>query len=158
MARHFSESSSDSEFSDENSQDFSDSDLQVLPAFLKENSQNWISLQLSHNNFISLPQEIGSFTNLVFIDISNNGLCVLGDEITLLTKLKSFIARNNLLDDSSVPKDFGRLSVCLETLNLSGNNFTNIPLQFTELSYLKHLYLGANKITEIPSAVKFLSR
>ena len=158
MARHLSESSSDSEFHDENSQDFSDSDLQVLPAFLKENCHSWISLQLSHNNFISLPPEIGSFENLVFIDISNNGLTLICDEITKLKKLKSFVARNNLLDGLSVPKDFGLLTVCLETLNLSGNNFTNIPVQFTELSRLKHLYLGANKIHEIPSAVRHLSR
>lgn len=157
MARHLSESSSDSEFHDENSQDFSDSDLQVLPGFLKENSQNWISLQLSHNNFISLPPEIGSFENLVFIDISNNGLTQICDEITKLKKLRSFVARNNLLDGSSVPKDFGLLSVSLETLNLSGNNFIDIPLQFTELSHLKHLYLGANKINGISSAVKHLS-
>ena len=159
MARSFSESSSsDSEFHDENSQDLSDSGLQVLPSYLKENKQNWISLQLSHNSFISLPPEVGCFENLVFIDTSNNGLTVIGSEITNLKKLKTFIARNNLLDDSSIPKDFGLLSVCLETLNLSGNNFTNIPQQFTELPRLKHLYLGANKITDITATVKHLSR
>lgn len=157
VARSFSESSSDGEFHDENSQDFSDSGLQVLPNFLKDNCLNWISIQLSHNNFVALPPEIGCFENLVFIDISNNGLSVVGEEITNLRKLKTFIARNNLLDESSIPKDFGLLTVCLETLNLSGNCFTNVPLQFTELSLLKHLYLGGNKIIEIPSTVKYLS-
>lgn len=158
MARSLSESSSDGEFHDENSQDFSDSGLQVLPNFMKDNCPNWISIQLSHNNFVALPPEIGCFENLVFIDISNNGLSVVGEEITNLRKLKTFIARNNLLDEASIPKDFGLLTVCLETLNLSGNCFTNVPLQFTELSLLKHLYLGANKIVEIPSTVKYLSR
>jgi len=148
--------SSDGEFNDENSEDLSHSELQVLPQYLTADPLCWKSLQISHNDFVRFPSPVGSFLNLVNIDISNNGLTAIGREILNLKKLRTLTARNNLLDSSSLPKDFGIMS-SLETLNLSGNRFTDLPMQLTELNNLQNLYLGANKISEIPGAVKSLS-
>ena len=149
--------SSDGEFNDENSEDLSHSELQVIPNYLIVDPLCWKSVQLSHNDFVQFPIELSTFLNLVNIDLSNNGLTTIGCEIISLQKLKILTARNNLLDSTSVPKDFGMLT-SLESLNLSGNRFTQLPMQVTELVHLKNLHLGANRITEIPSAVKSLIR
>lgn len=148
-------SSSEGEFTDENAADLSYSDLEVLPSYLTSDPLCWKSVQLSHNNFLELPPEIGSFTNLVILDISNNGLTSISDSIMGLVNLRSLIARNNLLDSSSISKEFSGLT-SLEVLNFSGNRFSEFPEHVLDLTNLKSLYLGANQLTEIPSTVKNL--
>mgnify|MGYP000031194007 CR=1 FL=1 len=148
--------SSDCELSDENSVDLSHSEMDTLPNSLLTDPLCWKSVQLSHNCFVSLPNGLCTFTNLVNIDISNNGLTTIGAEILCLQKLESLTARNNLLDNTSLPKDFGTIT-SLEVINFSGNRFTELPMQLTELN-LRNLYLGANRISVIPSAVKQLKR
>ncbi|XP_052806816.1 leucine-rich repeat-containing protein 58-like [Mya arenaria] len=150
-------SDTDGEFNDENSEDLSHSELEVLPNYLKSDSLCLKSLQLSHNNFVIFPEEIGNFRNLVNIDISNNGLTNIGGALLNLTALQTFSARNNLLEASSLPKDFG-LMTSLETVNFSGNKFVDFPMQITELVELKTLYFGANQIVSIPNAVGNLKR
>lgn len=150
-------SSSDSEFNDDNSEDLSHSELNVLPNYLVHEPLCWKSLQLSHNCFVAFPKDMGTFSNLINVDISNNGLTTIGNEILHLHKLNTFTARNNLLDASSLPKDFGTMS-SLETLNFSGNRFKEFPMQLTELTNLKSLHIGANYLQAIPGAIKSLSR
>ncbi|WAR05284.1 LRC58-like protein [Mya arenaria] len=146
-------SDTDGEFNDENSEDLSHSELEVLPNYLKSDSLCLKSLQLSHNNFVIFPEEIGNFRNLVNIDISNNGLTNIGGALLNLTALQTFSARNNLLEASSLPKDFG-LMTSLETVNFSGNKFVDFPMQITELV----LYLGGNCLTEVPAALGNLQK
>lgn len=150
-------SSSDSEFNDENSEDLSHSELEVLPKYLINDPTCWKSIQLSHNNFVVFPGELGTFTNLINLDLSNNGLTSIGVEIVHLRNLNSFTARNNLLDASSLPKDFGQVT-SLESINFSGNRFTDFPMQLTELRNLKTLHIGANNLKSIPGAIKALSK
>ncbi|XP_060606499.1 leucine-rich repeat-containing protein 58-like [Ruditapes philippinarum] len=150
-------SSSDSEFNDDNSEDLSHSELEVLPKYLSEDPTSWKSIQLSHNCFVAFPGELGTFLNLINLDISNNGLTSIGMEILHLQSLTTFTARNNLLDENSLPKDFG-LVTSLETLNFSGNRFTDFPMQLTELKNLKTLHIGANNLKSIPGAIKGLSK
>lgn len=158
MAQNYAEwSSSDSEFTDENSEDLSHCELDVLPNYLLEDPFSLKSVQISHNNFVTFPKEVGAFLNLVSIDISNNGLTNIGSEILHLKKLNNLTAKNNLLDNGAIPKDFG-LMTSLETINLSGNRFSDFPMQLTEIGQLKCLFLGANQITSVPSAVKNLTR
>ncbi|KAL4229287.1 Leucine-rich repeat-containing protein 58 [Mactra antiquata] len=159
MAQNYAEwtSSSDSEFNEENSEDLSHSELEVLPNYVLEDHSNLKSLQLSHNNFVTFPKELGSFLNLVSIDISNNGLTNIGCEILYLKKLNNLTAKNNLLDNDALPKDFG-LMTSLETVNFSGNRFKEFPMQLTEIRLLKGLFLGANQISSVPSAVKNLTQ
>lgn len=148
--------SSDNDLSDENAVDLSHSEMDTLPNSLLTDPLCWKSVQLSHNCFVSFPKGLETFRNLVNIDISNNGLTTIGSEILCLKKLETLTARNNLLDSSSLPKDFGTLS-SLEIVNFSGNRFTELPMQLTELN-LKNLYLGANRISIIPTAVKQMQR
>jgi len=145
-------SSSDGEFNDENSEDLSHSELEFIPEYLSHEPLNWKSLQISHNSFTVFPEEIGTFLNLINIDISNNGLTELSECLLRLKSLQTLTARNNLLDTSSLPKDFGTLT-SLETVNFSGNKFVDFPVQLTELTSLKNLYIGANQIESLPNSL-----
>uniref|UniRef100_A0A671M4F4 Leucine-rich repeat-containing protein 58-like n=1 Tax=Sinocyclocheilus anshuiensis TaxID=1608454 RepID=A0A671M4F4_9TELE len=124
-------------------------------------------LYLCYNRMTVLPESISLFSNLEFLDISNNTLSVICEDITRLTKLKTLIAKNNRLNVFSLPKHFGSLQ--LEVLNLSGNRFEEMPSQCLQLlqkllissffllffdeqtSHLELLYLGGNQISSIPA-------
>ncbi|XP_030643129.1 leucine-rich repeat-containing protein 58 [Chanos chanos] len=112
-------------------------------------------LYLCFNRLIGLPSSICLFSNLEFLDISNNGLSVICEDITRLTKLKTLIAKNNRLDEFSLPKDFGSLQ--LEVLNLSGNRFEEVPVQFLQLQRLQSLSLGGNRLKSIPAEIENLT-
>ncbi|XP_059417553.1 leucine-rich repeat-containing protein 58-like isoform X1 [Carassius carassius] len=112
-------------------------------------------LYLCYNRMTVLPESISLFSNLEFLDISNNALSVISEDITRLNKLKTLIAKNNRLNDSSLPKDFGSLR--LEVLNLSGNRFEEMPSQCLQLLWLQSLSLGGNRLKSIPAEIKSLA-
>ncbi|XP_029385698.1 leucine-rich repeat-containing protein 58 [Echeneis naucrates] len=112
-------------------------------------------LFLSYNRLSSLPTSVTVFCNLEVLDISNNGLTAIGEGITRLTRLKTLIAKNNRLDELSLPKQFGSLQ--LEVLNFSGNRFEEIPLECTKLQRLQSLSLGGNRLKSIPAEIENLS-
>ncbi|CAL8369041.1 unnamed protein product [Arctogadus glacialis] len=121
----------------------------------EERRSDTVELYLHHNRLASLPLSVLLFSNLQLLDISNNGLSVLSEDITRLTKLKTFIAKNNRLDEASLPKEFG--SMQLETLNFSGNRFEEIPLQCTKLRRLQSLSMGGNRLRSIPAEIEDLT-
>ncbi|KAM9341938.1 leucine-rich repeat-containing protein 58 [Pholidichthys leucotaenia] len=112
-------------------------------------------LYLNYNRLGSLPSSVTLFCNLELLDISNNGLATLCEDITGLKRLKTLLAKNNRLDEFSLPKEFGSLP--LEVLNLSGNRFEEIPLQCTKLSRLQSLSVGGNRLKSIPSEIENLT-
>ena len=113
-------------------------------------------LYLNYNRLASLPSSLGVFCNLEFLDISNNGLSSICEGITRLTRLRTLVAKNNRLDEFSLPKEFGSLR--LELLNFSGNRFEEIPLQCTKLLRLQSLSLGGNRLKSIPAEIENLTR
>ncbi|CAH2218730.1 leucine-rich repeat-containing 58 [Pelobates cultripes] len=108
-------------------------------------------LLLSHNRMMVLPPQVATFSNLLLLDISNNNLAYLGEHILGLTKLRTLLAKNNRLDEFSLPKEMG--SMKLEVLNLSGNHFEEIPSQIMQLQTLKTLSLGGNRLKGIPEEI-----
>ncbi|KAL2081041.1 hypothetical protein ACEWY4_022894 [Coilia grayii] len=110
---------------------------------------------LCYNRLTVLSESISLFENLEFLDISCNALGVICDDITRLTKLRTLIAKNNRLDEFSLPKDFGSLQ--LEVLNFSGNRFEEIPTQFLQLQRLQSLSLGGNRLKTIPADIENLT-
>lgn len=113
-------------------------------------------LYLNYNRLGSLPSAVSLFCNLEFLDISNNGLTTICEGVTRLRRLRTLIAKNNRLDEFSLPKEFGSLQ--LEVLNFSGNRFEEIPLQCTKLLRLQSLSLGGNRLKSIPAEVENLTR
>lgn len=101
-------------------------------------------LILHHNNLSSFPENIVKFTGLCALDISNNGLKDLPDVFEHL-RLTHLIARNNSLDNSSLPKSF-TTNGTLKEINLSGNRLTHFPEQLFSFVNLRYLYLGGNQI------------
>ncbi|XP_041937876.1 leucine-rich repeat-containing protein 58 [Alosa sapidissima] len=112
-------------------------------------------LYICYNRLTVLPDSICLFENLEFLDISCNALTVICDDITRLTKLRTLIAKNNRLDEFSLPKEFGSLQ--LEVLNFSGNRFVEMPTQFLQLQRLQSLSLGGNRLKTIPAEIENLT-
>lgn len=138
--------------------DFSRLSLNTLnvDSVSNERKRDTKQLYLNYNRLASLPSTIGVFCNLELLDISNNGLTAICEGITRLTRLKTLIAKNNRLDEFSLPKEFGSLQ--LEVLNFSGNRFEEIPLQCTKLLRLQSLSLGGNRLKNIPAEIENLTR
>lgn len=121
----------------------------------EERKRDTKQLYLNYNRLASLPSSVSLFCNLEFLDISNNGLSAICEGITRLGRLTTLIAKNNRLDEFSLPKNFGSLQ--LEVLNFSGNRFEEIPLQCTKLRRLQSLSLGGNRLKSIPAEVENLT-
>lgn len=121
-----------------------------------ERKRDTRQLYLNYNRLASLPSSVSVFCNLEFLDISNNGLSAICEGITRLTRLKTLLAKNNRLDDFSLPKEFGSLQ--LEVLNFSGNRFEEIPLECMKLLRLQSLSLGGNRLKSIPAEIENLTR
>ncbi|XP_051983353.1 leucine-rich repeat-containing protein 58a isoform X1 [Xyrauchen texanus] len=111
-------------------------------------------LHLTYNRLSLLPPSVCLLSNLEYLDISNNVLTFIPEDIIRLTNLKTFVAKNNLLDESSFPKEFECMHV--ENLNLSGNRFEDIPIQFLKLTRLQSLSLGGNRLKSIPVEIENL--
>ena len=122
----------------------------------EERKRDTRHLYLNYNRLLSLPSSVSVFCNLEFLDISNNGLSAICEGITRLGNLRTLVAKNNRLDEFSLPKEFGCLR--LEVLNFSGNRFEEIPLQCTKLPRLQSLSLGGNRLKSIPAEIENLTR
>ncbi|KAH1084177.1 hypothetical protein J1N35_023938 [Gossypium stocksii] len=88
------------------------------------------NLDLSGNNFISIPAPLTRLSKLLFLRLSNCSMCNLGE--------------------GDIPSDISGLS-SLTDLDLSGNNIVSIPASLTRLSKLE--YLGLSKLFASPSKV-----
>lgn len=142
-------------FDEENSIDLSYSDLDSFPSFLNSRALNLISLKLDHNNITILTRQIGLYESLVTLDISDNSMTYLSDELSRLVNLRSLVAKNNKLDEDSLPKNFGSMK-SLQLVNFAGNRFTDLPTQFTELENLNRLFMGANRLKTLPESINQL--
>ncbi|MDI5966837.1 COR domain-containing protein [Streptantibioticus silvisoli] len=81
-------------------------------------------LRLSHMGLTSLPDALGSLTNLTRLDLSMNGLTVLPDFLGDLTNLTSLGLSGNELTD--LPDSLGQLAR-LDLLALAGNPWVGLP-------------------------------
>jgi len=96
-------------------------------------------LDLSDNEFTSVPAELGTLTALEHLDISNNKLTSVPAELGGLTALEHLDVSNNEL--TSVPAELGGLTA-LECLDLSGNSWlTSVPAELGGIKTLRELNL-----------------
>jgi len=138
-------------------EDLSYSDLDAFPEWLECRAGNLRSLLLNHNQIHILPRSINKYVSLLSLDISSNGLTYLAKEVTELQHLRTLTARNNQLDNDALPKDFSAMS-SLQSLNLSGNQLTEFPMQLTDVTTLRTLHIGANRIPSIPDEISNLNK
>ncbi|KAK7380472.1 hypothetical protein VNO78_32983 [Psophocarpus tetragonolobus] len=111
--------------------------------------QNLQYLDLSHNNFLwsHIPQLIGSFTNLTYLNLSFSGFggripSTLGN----LAQLQYLdLGGNDLL--GAIPFQIGNLKH-LQYLDLGDNSLSGeIPFQFGNLKQLQYLNLASNTLS-----------
>ncbi|CAH8477488.1 unnamed protein product [Schistosoma mattheei] len=135
-------------------------------------------LTLSDNELTRLPTGIGSFSNLVELDISRNDISELPASIRFCDSLQSLDVSNNplqslpagfcqlrnlrvlCLNDISIaelPEEIGSLQL-LEKLELRDNCLKSIPDSFADLIHLEFLDLGANEFQELSPVIGQLSR
>lgn len=151
------ENSSSSDFTGEYAEDLSYSSLQDIPDSVLYRASELRALSLANNQLSPcIGRRIADFRNLVKLDISNNGLFHLREEISGLIKLRTLIARNNYLCSENIPKSLAIMKT-LEVVNMSGNQFIDVPPIFFKLEKLRYLHMGANQIKELPIQIKELT-
>ncbi|XP_060530667.1 leucine-rich repeat-containing protein 58 [Cylas formicarius] len=117
----------------------------------KKPAENVEKLILHHNQLRVIPRNLVKFTNVQVLDVSNNGLASLPD-IFRHCRLTNLVAKNNLLKNDSLPKEFSEC-VQLKELNLSGNRIQRFPEQIFSFPNLRFLYLGGNGMENISKDV-----
>ena len=105
-------------------------------------------LFLRGNALRELPDEIGSLSELIELNLAdNNDLGSLPPGIGNLRNLRKLDIRYCGL--TGLPQEIGNLKN-LEFLQMWGNGFIDLPYNITELTNLKELYLKNNKLANIP--------
>lgn len=114
------------------------------------------TMLLNHNAMVALPPAVDQFQHLRVLDISNNRLTGVPGFVARLP-LTTLIAKNNLIDDDGFPKEFAH-AAHMKVLNVSGNRLSHFPEQLLAVTTLEYLYMGSNRLVEIPRDVNRLVR
>ncbi len=121
--------------------------------FLTHDFARFKSIDLSNQQLIELPAEIGKLSNLRELSLSYNQFTSLPAEISNLSKLEVLYLSSNQF--TSLPAEISNLSK-LEVLYLSSNQFTSLPAEISNLSKLEVLYLSSNQFTSLPAEISNL--
>jgi len=104
-------------------------------------------LDLSENQFTSLPPELGALSQLRELYLSCNQLTSLPSQFGKLSSLQWLNLNNNSL--TTLPPNIGLLS-SLQRLQLKKNLLLTLPYNIGQLSSLKYLDISDNKISSLP--------
>lgn len=108
-------------------------------------------LDLSNNRLEELPREIGSLASLLFLCLNRNNLEKgLPPEVGMLSSLKYLEANHCKL--KTLPDEIGGLTQ-LEVLYLLKNQLKELPAEIGNLSQLKHLNADFNCLEELPPEI-----
>lgn len=121
--------------------------LTSLPENLAQKLPNLIELYLHSNNFVIVPEAIGSLAKLQSLDLSDNALQVVCPEIGRLSCLRHLRLANNQL--KFLPAEIGDLKH-LETLDISTNRLSTLPERLHQCLSLQCLTLDRNHLRCFP--------
>lgn len=118
--------------------------LTMLPTF---DTKYLTRLNLSGNEFTTIPDEICNISTLQSLKMNSNHITNIPDDIGKLRNLKTLsLSCNNI---SSISDAIGQC-VYLQKLNLSLNEIQTLPESIGNLHKLEILYLSYNMIVVIP--------
>jgi len=120
-----------------------------LPSCIKK-LKNLEKLDLSSNELIEIPNELGSLTKLKDLNLSYNSLTAVPTSLKNLSKLENLDLSKNLITE--VSSDICKLE-SLKILSLYSNEITKISSCIQNLSKLQELVVNSNKLTTIPSGI-----
>ena len=127
-----------------------DGRLELLNLFIIPTDPLLFSCQ---NNVIQidfLPESIGNWDSLKYLNLYGNQLTSLPERIGELSNLKNLSINFNKL--TSIPESMGNLS-SLENLELNENQLTYLPNSIWSLVSLKYLSLQNNQLTSLPESI-----
>jgi len=104
-------------------------------------------LDLSNNDLLALPTDIGRLQNLEFLDIEDCRLGRLQASISQLAKLKTLYAKDNGFIE--IIHDIGDMR-SLTHLDMFNNDIAVIPASICNLVHLKFLCISPEHDAEVP--------
>lgn len=109
--------------------------------------QSLTTLELQDNQLTTLPNGIGSLSQLSKLNISRNKISKLPDAFFQLKELRLLLGQHNDLEELS--DDIGNLSL-LEQMDLSHNKLRSLPATVGFLSRVTRLNLSHNNLADVP--------
>lgn len=105
----------------------------------------------------SFPDSIGDLENLTELTIDNGNSYVMSakvpESIGNLRKLKVLNLANAQVGVTDLPISLGKLDQ-LETLDLTGNQYSVLPKSVSSISNLNNLNLNFNSLVDLPSSLE----
>ncbi|KAM7536081.1 hypothetical protein Aperf_G00000089732 [Anoplocephala perfoliata] len=125
--------------------------LNDIPAILGL-CQNLQVLNLSGNSIKELPQNGAGLRDLISLNISNNSISKIPKWVCELRNLSHISLCCNLIQD--LPSEFVNLAKKLRVVDISYNNFEQIPLSlFPKESKITYLLMDNNPMLNIPPEI-----
>lgn len=128
--------------------------LTDLPDELAQLKDSLIRLELSGNNFTTVPKIIISLSRLEILQFSNNRLHQFPTSLLHLRRLTTLHLSNNYL--TQVPNAISQM-VELRRLYLDHNRIEQIDQEFGKLTRLEILHLQGNSIRHLPTSLADLN-
>lgn len=126
----------------------------AVPPSISELKLFYKQLDLSNNQFTSLPEEIEAMNDLRELNVSGNRLSSLPESIIHLRDLVLLNAASNRI--SSLSPNFG-LFPKLTEINLSDNILKEFPDALCRLPNLQYATFTKNKIEKFPASIDMLA-
>ena len=113
------------------------------------------SLDLAHNEIVSLPSNIHLLRCLTKLNLAVNQLTELPEALWYLQNLTVLILNHNRL--TFISPEVRRLR-SLEWLSLSFNRLTALPVEIGLLTQLRHLDVTLNQLQTVPESIGHLAQ
>lgn len=135
--------------------DLSFQDFKTLPDEITQ-FPNLSYLRVAKNRSLTeLPENIGNLSDLEILEFAGTNVSILPKSIGLLSNLENITG--NACQIKSIPNEIGQLRK-LKSINLGYNKIKDIPSQFGNLLELEYLSLGDNDISRIPDELRNLKK